>query len=102
MQTRATCATEASTDAGPSVIVFEAPNLPTMVADVAAWAEAHPRHIILSLSHARETRLEDRASLAGPAHITVYTGLLLVSSAPQESDTSPEWSLPRDLVASDR
>ena len=102
MQIHAAGATVAHTDAGPSVVVFEAPTLPALAADIAEWAGAHPQSAILSLSHARETRLEERASLAGPAHIPVYTGLLLVSSARHEPDTLPEWSLPRDLGASGR
>jgi hypothetical protein len=102
MQIRAARAAEARRDAGPSVVLFEAPTLPALAADIAEWAWMHPTHTILSLSHARETRSEDRASLAGPAHIPVYTGLLVVSSAPRALDISPDRSLPHDLVPSGR
>ncbi len=86
MPTRASRAAEAPAP-GPRAVILEAPSLPELARQLDEWAAAHPQHEIISFSHARETREVDRASLAGPATMQVYTGVLLVRTVPREQES---------------
>jgi hypothetical protein len=59
-------------------VLFEAPTLPALGEQLIAFLQRYPQSAPLTFSHAHQTRWEPRASLAGPAASSLYTGLLLL------------------------
>ncbi len=60
------------------MVLFEAPALDMLARAAQQWISEHDEYRSISFSHSREARWESRASLAGPAEVAVYTGVLLV------------------------